>query len=222
MGSVRSQYGDSIRTDPISKECDSFRERRDVDNDYVSVLVVLPLHARHPRELFAEFPPERMQAGVYTLRRGSDAIRIVVAADLPKVERNALLHLFSASADQVQFGAEHYRMHSADASTIVNDLFRATGLGGITMPYTMEDYRKEKAREYLREMTVEQRLALFGPEELVEWLSPKQRLAGLPAKDRLAGLPTREIEAYLRRSGSKSATSRKKKPRSGQRSSNGR
>src|SRR5207249_5502189 len=40
--------------------------------------------ARHPRDLFAAVVPERMQPGVFTCRRGSDAIRIVVVADLAK------------------------------------------------------------------------------------------------------------------------------------------
>ena len=46
----------------------------------------------------------------FTSRHDSDAVRIVVAADLPKEGRNALLHLFCAAPDQAEYGAEHYRM----------------------------------------------------------------------------------------------------------------
>ncbi len=58
--------------------------------------------ARPPRDLFASVPSEPMRPGVYTCRRGTDAIRVVVASELPQEERNALLHLFSAAPEQVQ------------------------------------------------------------------------------------------------------------------------
>src|SRR5260221_10307616 len=63
--------------------------------------------ARRPRDLFASVSPESVRPGVYICRRGTDAIRLVVAAELPREEQNALLHLFSAAPEQVQYGAEH-------------------------------------------------------------------------------------------------------------------
>src|SRR5207253_6378094 len=74
--------------------------------------------ARHPRDLFATVAPEPMQAGVFACRRGSDVIRIVVAADLPKNERNALLHLFSAAPDQVKYGVTGERSELSFATTL--------------------------------------------------------------------------------------------------------
>src|SRR5438876_2248246 len=47
--------------------------------------------ARPPRDLFASVPPEPVRPGVYICRRGTDAIRLVVAAELPREEQNALL-----------------------------------------------------------------------------------------------------------------------------------
>lgn len=70
--------------------------------------------ARRPRDLFKAVPPEPLRPGVFVCRRGSDAIRLIVAAELAEVERNALLHLFSAAPERVQYGAEHYQVHSAD------------------------------------------------------------------------------------------------------------
>jgi hypothetical protein len=58
--------------------------------------------ARQPRDLLASVPPAPLRPGVYICRRGTDAIRLVVAAELPREERNALLHLFSAAPEQVQ------------------------------------------------------------------------------------------------------------------------
>jgi hypothetical protein len=101
--------------------------------------------ARQPRDLFAALPPEPLRPGVCTCRRGTDAIRLVVAAELPCEERNALLHLFSAAPEQVQYGAEPYRVHSPDMTTIVNRLFTEYRVEGLPMPYTMADFRKEVA-----------------------------------------------------------------------------
>ena len=151
--------------------------------------------ARHPRDLFAEATVESLQPGVYTCRRGRDAIRIVVAGELPKKESNALLHLFSAAPDQVKYGAEHYRMHSADATTIVNRLFKKYRREGLTMSYTMQDFRREVAREYLQQLTAKERL------EVLDQFSPEQRLAGLSVD---------QIKAYLQRLDKKSRAPKKK------------
>jgi hypothetical protein len=163
--------------------------------------------ARYPRELFSTVSPEPIQAGVYACRRGSDAIRIVVAADLPKNERNAMLHLFSAAPEQVKYGAEHYRLRSVKTSRIINALFKGYQTEGLTMPYTMEEFLHEQALKLLPELTPEERLAGLRPEE---------RLAGLRPEERLAGLRPEEIEAYLKRlrkkpGGPKQSRERRKK-----------
>jgi hypothetical protein len=111
------------------------------------------VRARRQRDLFASVPPEYLPPGVYLCRRGTDAIRLVVAAELPQEERNALLHLFSAAPQQVQYGAEHHRLQSADPSTIINELFTKYRLEGLTMPYTTEDFRRDVAWEHVHELT---------------------------------------------------------------------
>ena len=58
------------------------------------------------------------------------------------------------------------------------------------MPYTMNDFRKEVAREVLDELT---------PEERVAGLRPEERVAGLRPEDLLAALRPEEIEAYLQK-----------------------
>src|SRR5262249_40427890 len=73
--------------------------------------------SRMPRDLFASVVPESVQPGVYLCRRGTDAIRVVVAAELPMTEHNALLHLFSAAGDRIKYGREHYSPESPDLST---------------------------------------------------------------------------------------------------------
>jgi hypothetical protein len=151
--------------------------------------------ARRPRDLFSAVAPEVLRSGVYTFRRGTDAIRVVVAVELPREEHNALLHLFSAAPDQVQYGAEHYRTQSADTSTVVNQLFAEYRVEGLPMPYTMTDFKRDLTRQTLQNMTAEERLAFL------EKLSPEERLAGLSAE---------QIEAYLKK---RTATPKKKRKR---------
>jgi hypothetical protein len=121
---------------------------------------------------------------------------------LPKEERNALLHLFSAAPDRVEYGAEHYRMQSADTSTIVKELFGEYRIEGLSMPYTMKDFHRDVARKYLRELT------------------PEERLSGLAVEERLAGLPAKEIAAYLKQLQNKSVPAQKKKGKPGRRTAN--
>jgi hypothetical protein len=125
--------------------------------------------ARRPRGLFAAFPPEPLQRGVYTCRRGSDAIRIVVACELAQEDRNALLHLFSADQLQVEYGRDHWRPISPSTSSIVNQLFGIYKKEGLHVSYTLEDYQREHMNRY----TIEERLAGLSDEEIAAYL--KQR-----------------------------------------------
>ena len=70
--------------------------------------------------------------------------------------------------------------------SIVNELFADYRMEGLTMPYSIEDFRRDVARKHVHELT---------PEE------------------RLAGLPPEQIEAYLQRLAKKPATTRKKNPK---------
>jgi len=106
-----------------------------------------------------------------------------------------MLHLFSASPDQVTYGAEHYRLRSVKISTVINDLFKEYRIEGLTMLYTMEEYLQEKALELLPKLT------------------PEQRVAGLAPEERLAGLRPKDIENYLKRLRSKLAARKKSRDR---------
>jgi hypothetical protein len=119
---------------------------------------LIAVWARRPRELFAAVRPEPLRS-VYICRRGTDTIRLVVAAELLQQERNVLLHLSSVAPEQVQYGVEHYRVHAADTNTIVKQLFVQYRAEGLTMPFTLEDFKRELAREHLHELTAEERLA---------------------------------------------------------------
>lgn len=60
---------------------------------------------------------------------------------------------------------------------------------GLIMPYTMKDFRRDFAKEHLKDLT---------PAERLEGLSPDERLQGLSPDQRLQGLSAREIEEYLK------------------------
>jgi hypothetical protein len=138
-----------------------------------------------------------VQAGVYDCRRGTDRIRLVVAHELPETKNNALLHLLSASPDQVRYGVEHYRQHSADTSTVLNQLFEGYAREGLVMPYTMADFRRDYVKEHLKDLTVEERIEGLSGEELVQHLSPEE---------------IEKIEKYLRqRNQGRTAPKRKQK-----------
>src|SRR5262249_28014048 len=64
--------------------------------------------ARFPQQLSRQVPWQRVQAGVYDCRWGTDTVRVVVAGELPREPHNAPLHLFSASPELVDFGGGAY------------------------------------------------------------------------------------------------------------------
>jgi hypothetical protein len=107
--------------------------------------------ARYPHNLAGQVTWAPVQPGVYECRRGTDVIRVLVLGQLPRSENNALLHLFSASQDQVRYGAEHYRQRSEETSTLLNRLFEQYRKEGVQMPYTMEDFRRDYVKEHLKD-----------------------------------------------------------------------
>jgi hypothetical protein len=160
--------------------------------------------ARHPRDLFRAVVPTQVQEGVYQLRRGTDVIRIIVAGELRQTERNALLHLFSAAPDRVEYGATHYRKQSDQTSSIVGQLFEGYRREGLPMPYTMQDFIQEYVRDHLDRLTAEDRKDFV-----------RKHLDELPAEDLLAALSPEQIEAYLRRLRQKPSGPKKRAPKKG-------
>src|SRR5262249_6264927 len=161
--------------------------------------------ARYPQSLAGQVALSPVQPGVYDCRRGTDVIRVVVLGQLPQSEHNAPLHLFSASQEQVRYGAEHYRLRSDETSTLLNRLIEQYRKEGVAMPYTMEDFRRDYVREHLKALTPEERLQGLSAEERVRGLSPEERLRGLSPEE-IAGLlkrftrdepPPRQINACV-------------------------
>jgi len=117
--------------------------------------------SRFPHNLAQQGPWETLQPGVYECRRGSDRIRVVVESRLPLHERNAAIHLFSGASARVQYGRDHYRQRSPNTSTLIWQLLKGYEEEGIVVPYTMEDFQRDFAREHFKDLTLEQQLEAF-------------------------------------------------------------
>src|SRR5262249_32785269 len=133
---------------------------------------------RFPQALARQVALTPVQPGVYEVRHFTGVIRVIVIHELPPLEHNALLHLFSARADLVQYGATHYRLHSEETSTLLLQLFQRYHLEVHLMPDALEEL-KQFARETI--------------DELLRTLPPEERLKGLSLHDRLEGLSADEL-----------------------------
>ncbi len=67
------------------------------------------------------------------------------------------------------------------------------------MPYTIEDYQRDFAIQYLDRVPVEERLKGINPDDRLKGLKPEERLKGLPLEERLSGFSADEVEAYARK-----------------------
>jgi hypothetical protein len=121
-------------------------------------------------------PWQRIQAGVYDCRWGTDAVRVVVAGELPREAHNAPLHLFSASPELVGFGRGAYRRRSEETSLLLGQLFERLRGEGLAMAFTMEDFKRQYIKEHFPRLTPEEQ------QEVLQALPPEKRLAGLSAE----------------------------------------
>jgi len=163
---------------------------------------------RWPEKLATEVAFESLKEGVYEVQWGSRRIRIIVLSQVPKIERNAIWQLFSAEAEKVQYGADHYVWRREEYKKLINKLYQYYRVEGIAMPYTWDDFSREYDQELLERLTpeerlkglpVEERLKGLPVEERLKGLPVEERLKGLPVEVRLKGLPAKEIEAYLKK-----------------------
>ena len=122
-----------------------------------------------------------MQKGVYDIHWGSQQVRIIVLSEVPKVKRHALWLMFSGIAENVQYGASQYNWRQPDLSTVINELFEFYQVEGTAMPYTVEDYRRERKERALELLTPEDILQKISLEELLKRLPPEERLKGFAA-----------------------------------------
>jgi hypothetical protein len=180
----------------------NYRKQVSSDRDHLLPEADFRLYAvcaRYPQGLAGQLALAAVQPGVYDCRRGTDTIRVVVLGQLPQAEHNAPLHLFSASQEQVRYGAEHFRQRSENTSTLLYRLVEKYGKEGVQMPYTIKDFVRDFTKEHLKDLTLEEIQAALSPEQLLRGLSPQERLSGLSPEERLQGLSPEQIAALLKR-----------------------
>jgi len=145
---------------------------------------------RFPQKLSSQIRLEPFSSGVYDIIRGTDSIRLIVLSEIPRKKENAIWHLFSGIAEDVEFAASYYREHNSEMSTIICQLFKTYKLEGFDMPYTMEDFQRDFVMD---------NLDILSPDEVLKRYSPDERLRGISPDERLRGLSPKEIKEYLER-----------------------
>ena len=140
---------------------------------------------RFPTSLAQQVELKPIQDGVYEVRHFTGIIRLVVVHQLPRVEHNAMLHLFSAQPDSLRYGVEHYRQRSQETSTLLLQLFERYRVEGKTMADMLEQFAREKIAEILKNLPAEERLKGLPAEEVLKSFSPAERVRGLSAEELL-------------------------------------
>jgi hypothetical protein len=161
---------------------------------------------RFPTGLAQQVTLTRLKEGVYDMNLITGTLRVVVVHQLPEEEHNAMLHLFSARAESLRYGAEHYRQRSEETSTLLLNLFKKYRLEGMTMPDALEQLARETIDEILGSLSVEERLQGISPEERLKGISSEERLKGISTDDLLAGLTPEALASLLRRLRDKDGT----------------
>jgi len=144
--------------------------------------------ARFPQQFATQASLTKLHQGVYQVYVLTLPIRIIVVAELPQVEHNAMLHLFSAREELVSYGRAHYRPHSPETSSLLYNLIK-----DLEEDPNMSDAMKELVRQ-----TIDEILAKTPAEELRKRLSAKERLEGLSAEEVMRDLSPEVREALVR------------------------
>jgi hypothetical protein len=155
--------------------------------------------ARYPQRL-ASHPRidlRQVMEGVYDVEGMGLSIRIVVPNLLAMQEHNAMMLVFSTKDDRIRYGKAHYRIRSAETSSLLRLIFLKYQQEKLTMPNLLEELTRETIDQILKELPLEKRLEGLSPEELRKRLSTEERLAGLSAEERLEGLSPVELRATL-------------------------
>jgi hypothetical protein len=161
---------------------------------------------RSPQGLARQTTLTPVQQGVYEVRHFTGVIRLIVVHELPQQEPNALLHLFSARLDLLQYGREHYRQKSAETSTLLLQLFQQYRLEANLMPDLLEEFAQKTIDDLLRTLPVEkrlegipaeQRLKGLSAEEVLTVMTPEELLKSIPLEQLLAALPPETRAALI-------------------------
>jgi hypothetical protein len=189
----------------------NYRKLISPDNDHLlpeELFRMFAVSMRFPRNLAQQVNLQPQGPGAYDVQWGTDTIRILVLNETPEADQNLVWNLFSGDPERIQRAFQRLYPQLSSWSSLLNQLLGHYGLEGMAMPYTMEDFERDAAEEFVRKMTLEQRLAGLSLEQRLQGLSLEQILQGLPLEQvlqglsleqRLAGLSPAEIQEYLKK-----------------------
>ncbi len=162
---------------------------------------------RFPENLSKKVKLNKAGKGIYDVIWGDMPVRVIVLSQASEKEQNAIWNIFSAVPETVRNGAANYKNRSPETSkALLSELFERYKLEGFDMPYTMEDFQKDVARDFLHTLSPDEVLGRFSSDEVVRRFSsdevlgkfsPDERLKGLAPNERLKGLSLKQIKAYL-------------------------
>ncbi|MFO0926004.1 MAG: hypothetical protein U0736_03070 [Gemmataceae bacterium] len=112
---------------------------------------------RYPHNLAGQATLTRLREGVYELPLVTRRIRVIVVQELPQQEQNALLLLFSAREEQVQYGKQHYQPRTSEMTSLVYKLISAYKEDP-DMSEALKQFAREVLAEVLADASVEQKL----------------------------------------------------------------
>ena len=170
---------------------------------------------RFPKKLSSEVELVPKSKGIYQTCFGVRDIKVIVLKDIPQEKHNALWNIFSADKQSGVYGSRHYEKRSKDISTVLDQIFTRYRMEGIDMPYTMENFKHDVAKEYLplltpserleglsdddlKELPIDKRLKGLSPSEVVKSLPADEIAKNLPTEVRLKGMSIEEIKTYLK------------------------
>lgn len=165
------------------------------------------LSARYPENLekYCELNP--VNSGIYDIKWGGSIVRIIALSRVPKEEKNAIWNLFSAVPETVQFGFSKYKWRN-EVSSVINEMLLKYKIEGvIAMPYTVEDFKREYAKEHIDEL-----LDKLSVDEVMKKYSADERLKGISADEimkkfsldkRLKGVTSGELSELIKKRFSK-------------------
>jgi hypothetical protein len=154
---------------------------------------------RFPQALARQTTLAPVRPGVYEVRHFTGSLRLIVVHELPQHENNALLHLFSARADLLKYGAEHYQQRSSETSTLLLQLFERYRLEVGVMPDAIIPFPVKTLKEVVQELPAEWRLLGMTPEDVRKQMPVGQFLKGVSPDELLAALSPEERAALVRR-----------------------
>jgi hypothetical protein len=149
---------------------------------------------RRPRALAEQVTLEPVKPGVYRLSVVGRTITLIVLREVEPCPRNALWEIFSFEATKVAAGADAYRWRQDDSVPILDMIYERYREVGIPMSYTINDFRRDYAREILKKMPLEKRLEGLSPEDRLRGLPPEELARSLRPEERLLGLSDEDAD----------------------------